>query len=76
MVPLLRAAFDYIITGNKGFYITIPIMETSIFILFLLLLTLWFLVEGNSGNLEFGREINKVWLRIVPTKNRTWGSAE
>jgi hypothetical protein len=23
MVPLLRAAFDYIITGNKGFYITI-----------------------------------------------------
>jgi hypothetical protein len=35
---------------------------------FFLSRTLWFPIEGGSGNPEFDQKIRKVWLRIVPSE--------
>jgi hypothetical protein len=45
-------------------------------LLYIFLLTLWFSGEGDPGNPEFGREVSKVWPRIVLNKKSNLGSPE
>jgi hypothetical protein len=56
---------------NNWKWFILNFLLTKITFIFIFLLTFSFLGEGDPGNSEFGREVSKVWPRIISIKKRT-----